>query len=195
MKIWRLLALVLAAFVLCGCLPVTSKNPVGSTISQGADKALYGTWVGRNPDDKNAKDGFVHFMAAKDGSMSVAMVMAEGGSDDGWTIFRLSTAKLNQNHYLNAVLTFDKDEAASGKLKGATIPVLYTLKDGVLTLYLLDEDKAKAAIKAGKIKGTIEPGDSGDAVITDEPAELDAFFAKPDAAALFKPLLVLKRVE
>lgn len=195
MSIWRLLALVLAAFVLCGCLPVISENPVGTTTGLGPDKALYGTWKGRHPDDKNAKDGYVHFMAAKDGSMTVAMVLAEGSSDDGWTIFRLSAVTLNQNHYLNAVLTFDKDQAAEGKLKGARIPVLYTLKDGVLTLYLLDEDKAKTAIKTGKLKGTIEPGDNGDAIITAEPAQLDAFFAKSEAAALFKPLLVLKRVE
>ena len=64
-----------------------------------------------------------------------------------------------------------------------------------LTLYLLDEDKVKEAIKAGKIAGTVEPGDSGDVQITADAAALDAFFATPEAAKLFKIFVVLKRAE
>ncbi len=42
-------------------------------------------------------------------------------------------------------------------------------KDGRLMLYLLDEDATRAAIKAGKVKGEIEPGSSGDVRITADP--------------------------
>ncbi|GAA0547950.1 hypothetical protein FHS83_000932 [Rhizomicrobium palustre] len=192
--LWRGLLLALVALLLGGCLPVTSKSPLGTTAGLGADRALYGTWKGHNPDDPKAKDGYLHFMAGKDGALTAALVMADGGNDDGWTIFRVKTARLGGQNYLNAAMAFDKDAAAEGKLKDAIIPLAYVLRGDVLTLYVLDEEKVKAAVKAGKLKGTIEPGDSGDVTLADDPAALDAFFAKPEAMGLFKAMLVLKRV-
>ena len=91
--------------------------------------------------------------------------------------------------------TFDKDAPAEGDFKNANIPLLYVVKGRTLTLYLLDEDKTKEAVKAGKLAGTVEPGESGDVQITAEPEALDAFMAKPEAAELFKVLMVLKKVE
>jgi hypothetical protein len=189
------LAAGLACLMLAGCLPVTSTSPVGTTVGLGADPALYGTWKGHSPEAGDPHDGFFHFMAAKDGSITAAVILAAGGKDDGWTIFHVQTAVLGQNRFLNAVETFDKDTAAEGRLQNANIPLLYVLRGKTLTLYLLDEDKAKAAIRAGKLKGSIEPGENGDVAITAEPAALDAFMAQPEAAALFKVMLVLKRVE
>jgi len=192
MVMGRLLAVFVCAALLGGCLPVTSKTPVGTTTGLGADAALYGTWKGH--DDKAEEKGavFVHFMKAKDGSIAAATISALGEPGDGWQIYRLRTATLGASHYINAQLTQDNSDTS---LKNANFPLLYVLKGRTLSLYILDEDKVKAAIKAGKIKGTIEPGDSGDAVISEDAAALDAFFAKPQAAALFKPMLVLKRVE
>jgi hypothetical protein len=60
---------------------------------------------------------------------------------------------------------------------------------------MLDEDKVKAAIQAGKIAGTIESGDYGDVTITADAAALDAFFATPEAAKLFKVFIALKKAE
>ncbi len=194
MSIHRVAAAAACVLLLAGCLPVTSKAPVGSTTGLGADPALFGTWKGHSVDSDNKDDGYFHFMKAKDGSITVAVVMAKGGSDDGWSVFNAHTATLGANHYLNAVETFDKDAPAEGSLKDANIPLLYTVKGRTLTLYLLDEDKAKAAVQAGEIAGTVEPGENGDVVLTAEPAALDAFFAKPEAAKLFKVMMVLKRV-
>jgi hypothetical protein len=86
---------------------------------------------------------------------------------------------------------------ADGDEAKADILMLYQLgKDGKLTLRLMDEDSVKAAIQAGKIKGEIEPGNTGDVRITAEPKDLDAFFATKESAALFvKPLIVLDRVK
>jgi hypothetical protein len=195
MKVIRTMVALIAAVTLAGCLPVMTKTPVGTTVGFKNDSVLYGTWKGKNPDDKQQRDGYFHFMLAKDGSLTIAVAMAEGGSDDGWTVFNARAATLGQNHYLNAVMTFDKDEPVQGALKGATFPVLTVVKGKTLTLYLLDEDKAKDAVKAGKIAGTIEPGASGDVVITADAKELDAFMARPEAAKFFKVLLVLKKVE
>jgi len=186
---------VACALMLAGCLPVTSKTPIGTTAGLGADPALFGTWKGHSADADNKDDGFFHFMAAKDGSITVAVILARGSSDDGWTIFSAHTATLAKNHYLNAVETFDKDAPAEGDLKNANIPLLYVVKGRTLTLYLLDEDKTKAAVKAGQLKGEVEPGDNGDVVITADAAELDAFMAKPEAAELFKVLMVLRKVD
>lgn len=184
-----------AAVMLAGCLPVTSKTPVGTTAGFKADPALFGTWKGKNPDDKKQRDGYFHFMAAKNGGIDIAVVMAEGGSDDGWTALTGRSAKLGSNRFLNAVMTYDKNEPVQGGLKNANIPLLYVIKGKTLTLYLLDDDKTKDAVKAGKITGTIEPGTSGDVIITAEAKDLDAFMAKPETAKLFKVMLVLKKVE
>lgn len=195
MKIVHIAVTMACALLLAGCLPVTSKTPVGSTTGLGADKALTGTWKGHSVDADNKADGYFHFMAAKDGTLTAAVVYAMGSSDDGWTIFNVRTATLGKNHFINAVETFDKDAPAEGDLKNANIPMLYTIHGHTLTLYLIDEDKAKAAVKAGKIKGEVEPGDMGDVVITADAAELDAFMAKPEAAELFKVMMVLRRVD
>lgn len=195
MSFIRMAVVVAASLMLAGCLPVTSKTPVGSTAALGTDKALIGTWKGRSPDSEQKDDAFVHFMQAKDGGMTIALIFAKGTSDDGWTIFNAKAATLGKNKYLNAVETFDKDAPTSDRLQNANIPLLYTIKGRTLTIYLLDEDKTKAAIKAGKLKGLITNGDAGDVTLTSEAGELDAYFARPEAAELFKALLVLKRVD
>jgi hypothetical protein len=195
MCVIRIAMAAACALMLAGCLPVTSTSPVGTTAGLGADPALYGTWKGHSPEAGDQHDGFFHFMAAKDGSLTAAVILAAGGKDDGWTIFAVRTAVLGKNHFINAVETFDKDAAAEGRLQNANVPLLYVVRGRTLTLYLLDEDKAKAAVKTGKLKGTIEPGENGDVAITAEPAELDAFMARPEAAEMFKVMMVLKRVE
>lgn len=193
MKLIRVLVALAAAALLAGCLPVTSKTPVGTTAGLNTDTALFGTWTGKNPDDKQQRNATFHFMLAKNGGYDIVVAMAEGGSDDGWTAFTARTATLGPNHFLNVVMTYDKDEPVTGGLKNANIPLLYTLKGRTLTLYLLDENATKAAIRAGTIKGTVGQGDSGDAVITASAKELDAFMARPEAAKLFKVSLVLKK--
>jgi hypothetical protein len=193
-RIYAALAIA-ATLLLAGCLPVTSKTPVGTTAGLGADQALYGTWKGQSSDAKDKNDGTFHFMKAKDGSLTAVMVLAKGSDDDGWTVFNMRTATLGKNHFINAVETFDKDAPADGSLKNANIPLLYTIKSRTLTLYLIDEDKAKEAVQRGAIKGTVEPGDSGDVKITADAAALDAFFATPEAVKLFKVFIVLKKAE
>jgi hypothetical protein len=195
MPLARLFAVLAAAIVLAGCLPVTSKTPVGTTTGLSADPALFGTWKGKNPQDKDQRDGTIHFMQAKEGGFDIVVVLAEGSRDDGWTAFTASSARLGDHHFLNATMTYDKGIPAEGRLKGAVIPLLYVRSGRTLTLYQIDEAAAKAAIQAGKINGTIAPGDNGDVTITADAAELDRFMARPGAAMLFQPMLVLKRAD
>jgi hypothetical protein len=63
-------------------------------------------------------------------------------------------------------------------------------------IYLLDEDRVEAAIKANKLAGTMGTGQYADVVITAPASDLDAFMATADGRALFdKPLIILKRVK
>jgi len=198
MRLLRAAVAMAAMLLAAGCLPVTSKTPVGTTAGLGADEALTGTWIGKSLDAEDKSDIrtiYFHFLKGKDGNLMALMVGAAGKNDDDWMAFNLSTATLGKNRFINAVETFDNNRPAEAPLKDANIPLLYTIKGGKLTLYWLDEDKVKVAIKAGRIAGTIEPGDFGDVKITADAAALDAFMATPEAAALFKVLVVLRRAE
>ncbi|MDE2134289.1 MAG: hypothetical protein KGJ49_06780 [Alphaproteobacteria bacterium] len=200
MKIRRIALAIACTLVLAGCLPVTSKTPVGTTAGLGADEALLGTWVGHGEDQKDKGAAYFHFLRGKDsadGAISALMVMTgPGKSDDGWMSFTVRTATLGANRYMNAVQTGQDGKPADDQLKNANLPMLYRFgKNRTLTLYWFDEDKVKEAIAAGKIAGTVEAGNFGDVKITADAATLDAFMATPEAAKLFKVFIALKRVE
>ncbi len=191
------LALVLAATLLAAaCLPVTTTVPVGSTAGFKADPALFGLWKGMDS-DKDAPGYFV-FLKNDDGSMTALMITPPKGTDGGeWESFALQTAMLGANRFINATEAFEKGKAADGPLAQTRFPLLYRFqKNGKLALYLVDEKLAAAAINAGKIKGTVEPGDTGDVHITADAAALDAFMQSKDGLALFnKPLIVLSKMK
>lgn len=194
MKLVPALVMLALAALLSGCLPVTTQTPVGTTTGLGTDQALYGTWRGHNEKDKNGRDSFFHILKATDGTLSIVAVQANGDTDDGWTIYAGRTATLGRNHYLNATIANDNGTPVDGTLKTSNFPVLYVVTAQTLTLYLLDEDKVRAAIKDGKISGTTGRSDSDDVVITAGAAELDAFMATPEARSLFRTLIVLRKV-
>ena len=210
-RIYAALALA-ATLLLAGCLPVTSKTPVGTTAGLGADQALYGTWIGRSedqPDKDQKKDKgvlYLHFLPARPQEppaiIGVWVVTGDAKSNGEVDLYELRAAKLGDNNFIDILKLsdiskgIDANASSNNGLNGGSVPVLYKFgKHHTLTLYLLDEDKVKEAIKAGKIAGTVEPGDSGDVQITADAAALDAFFATPEAAKLFKIFVVLKRAE
>ena len=107
MKIHRIALAVAGALLLAGCLPVTSKTPVGTTAGLGADEALYGTWIGHSQDEKEKGLAYFHFLKGKDneaGTISALMV-TPGDTDDDWMSFTVRTAKLGAHNYMNAVAT------------------------------------------------------------------------------------------
>ena len=180
------------------CLPVTTSVPVGSTTGFKPDQALTGTWIATSADknDKDSGSAYFHFLPQADGSMTVVMVPYNAGDKDAgeWSVYKVQAATVGGYHYLNAQEVSNNGQAPEESLS-KTFPLLYRTGDGGrVTLYLMDDDAAKAAIQAGKIKGEVEPGDFGDVHITADAAALDAFFATPEGAAMFKkPLLVMTR--
>ena len=195
MKSTRVLAAFLCA-MLAGCLPVTTKTPVGTTTGLGTDPALYGTWRGVPPDKKTEGDVTIHFVKLKDGTLSALQVFTEPKhDDDGWESYAVQTSTLAGQHYLNVMWTSENGKPVDTSAKDAIFPLRYTVKGRTLTLYILDEDKVKAAVQSGRIAGTIESGDAGDVTLTADAKTLDAFFAAPGIAQYYNVYLVLKKTE
>lgn len=198
MKTAPLVAIVVSAFFLTACLPVTTKNPVGTTAGFKQDPSIIGVWkVEPQKDDQDDKQGFIAFLNAEENGAMTAIMIAPGKDSGDWGIYNLKIATLGQNHFINAWTVSDNGKPADKDEAAADILLLYRLgKDGKLTLYLLDDEKTGAAVKAGKIKGDVQPGSTGDVHITADAASLDKFFATKEGAALFvKPLAVMDRVK
>lgn len=184
------------ALLAAACLPVTTKTPIGSTAAPGADPALMGVWRGTTEADETVS--YFHFLAAADGTMTVLLVTLPHDKNTGdWSQYTLTAVTLGGHRYLNARSIGDNGKPVEGVEATRNTALLYTIADGTtLTLYLIGEAAAKDAIKAGKIEGTVEPGQYGDAMLTAAPGKLDAFFASQDGAKLFTDkLATLKKVE
>lgn len=190
----RLACLALVALGLAACPPVTTKTPVGTTVTAAPDLKLAGLWKGRVAGA--ATDSYFTFWPEADGTMRALLVTPPMPKDAGGSMaFRLQTVALGKNHYMNVRETLTDDKTATGPMADRTFPVLYRLAGDTLTLAIVDEGAARRAIKAGKLAGAIAEGQAGDVVLTSPPGPLDAFFAGRAARALFpSPLVVLHRV-
>lgn len=187
---------LLLSLGLAACPPVTSKNPIGTTAKATPDPALAGEWKGRFASNDTAS--YFTILPQEDGTDSVVITTPPTAKDaGGWGAFSVQTVTLGANHFMNARQTFDDGKPATGNMADNTTPLLYRLNgDGALVLYIIDENAARAAIKSGKLAGTIEPGQYGDVTITADPVAFDAYMSSPDGRALFvKPLTILRRVK
>lgn len=192
-RISKALALV-AALALAACYPPVTSHPIGTTAGLKQDPALEGTWKGM---DLQGKPGYAHFLARDNGAATmVVLVPAHGSGDADVVIAVVTSVRFGSFGYLNARLAQANGEDLKDQPPG-TVPVLYRIDaKGTMTLALMDETAAKAAIAAGRIRGTVEQGSMGDATITADPKALDAFFASPAAVALFaKPFFTLHKVD
>ncbi|HEY1837955.1 MAG TPA: hypothetical protein VGG36_09880 [Rhizomicrobium sp.] len=194
MGIVRLLGVVCASLFATACLPVTTAAPVGSTTAMAPDPALTGMWKGRPP--KESQDVYFTFLPQSDGTIT-AVFTEPNGKDAGWGVYSLKTSMLGAYRYMNV-----HDVSADGKAAGdseaqSNFPVLYRINgDGALVIYLMDEKRADAAIKATKIAGTVDASKYGDTSITASASDLDAFMGSPAGRALFNaPLLILHKMK
>jgi len=187
MRIFRLSAVFAAALFVLGCLPPTTTHPVGSTVGLANDPALVGLWRGKMENDDNGRPVYFHFLPSLDGAISVVMVQGGNEPDGDWTIATITTSNLGGNHFMNATITFADGKTDDTFKPGETVPILYRLDgQGHLLLTMMDEDETKAEIQSGKITGTVEQGQFGDAKIMEDPKKLDAFMASKKGLALFR---------
>ena len=193
----RPLFAVLAALSLCACVAV--KEPVGTSVGYANDPALEGLWTGKPGKDK--PPGYYHVILNDDATMTVVGVAPRSGDDKAsWGTLALTTAKLGPNRYMN--LRETSEDGAPPKDMHApdeSIPLYYTVDGDTLTVFSLDEDKVKAAIRSGRVEGTITVNKVGPAsydsvAITADGPHLDALLAARDAPALFEQAMTLKKV-
>jgi hypothetical protein len=195
MRLTRILAVIGTALLLCGCLPVTTKTPIGTTVGSKADPLLYGVWRGA-PEKKGDAPAFMVFAKNNDGSTTAILASSSDSKEGDWQEFLVKPVALGDHTFLNVREVRVNGQVADDELAGEQIPLLYVVKNNSLKLILLDEKKTAEAIKAGLIAGTIEPGDYGDVHITADAATLDNFFQTPAGLALFSGQpIIMKRVD
>ncbi len=188
MKAIRFAILCTLALFVAACLPVTTDNPIGSTVGFKPDPALIGLWKGHGGDKEpgDMKYAYFAFFRDDDGVGMSAMLMTFESDADQWTIYDAQLATLGANHIMNVREASQNGKPANEEDRRQLIPLRYDIgKDGKLTLSLLDDKATAAAIKAGKLKGTVQEGTGNDSHITADPKSLDAFFATKQGAALF----------
>lgn len=179
-----LASLAVCIVALAGCLPVTSRLPVGSTVGFRPDTMLVGSWKAVPSEKAGAAD--VRFLPNKDGTMTAIVV-----SEEDWSEYRLRVAQLGGNRFMNAQEISNSGEAAHGPLSEQHVLLLYRAPVmGSLVLYQIDDKAAAVAIRAGEISGDIEPGKDGDVHITADQPALDNFMRTARAARLFSKELV-----
>jgi hypothetical protein len=194
-RFWTLLG---AALLLQACLPPATTHPVGTTTGLRNDPALTGLWRGKLADgDNDERDVYFHFLPKLDSSITVVLVQAGSKPDGDWMVVSATTSVIQTSHFLNATLTHTENKSDDGDVTPNSFPMLYRY-DGPhrLTLYFLDEDAVKDAIKSGVIRGTVTPGAMGDATVTADAKTLDAFMASKRGLVLFsKPYATLTKME
>jgi hypothetical protein len=195
----RIIAVLAATLALAGCLPVTTTSPVGSTSGFRPDPALYGMWEGSTQTPDEHEVAYIAFLPGGDNGNATAIFVSTPVpvKSGDWASYAVKITALGRYHYLNAQALITDGKPAEGSEANDSFPVLYQLDAaGTLTLYLIDEDAAKAALKAGKIAGLVRAGTFGDVTLTAAPSDLDAYFSGPSGRALFtKPLIVMHRVK
>jgi hypothetical protein len=196
----RVAAALIAALTLAACLPVTSKTPIGTTAGVKPDPSLFGIWKGRDKDGDTP--GYMSFLKNDDGTMTAILVTPPAGTDGGeWEVVSLSATTLGGHHFLHARELEVNGKTDQSPLATDGFPMLYKISGDRLTLFLLDETSVAGAIRAGKLKGTIDPGprpgQDGDVHITADAASLDALFQTAEGIALFgkTALITLKKID
>ncbi len=207
MRAIRLAVILAIAMAAAGCSTLTVRYPVGTTAGLSLDPALLGTWKGhflpKEGETEAPKVAFyLHFVRVHAARM-VAVWVAPDINQEGEgfaAIYDVTTTRLGDSRYINAVMLGDR----KGRSEiGGPMVLLYRFDtDGTLWLLGMDYDKAKAAVSTHAITGVIEhDGKKGslseheDVEITADPLELDRFMTKPEAAQLFVPFMVLKKIE
>jgi|GEM_PF-3485921 len=166
-KFRRLLLLLTITSCLAGCAPVFL-NPISDPDRAETDKRLLGRWKGT---DKGNTNDYMRFEATSDTQMNVSLF--DDKEPEPKPMFRMFTSKVGSRYYMN--LGFIDEDKSKGYLIAR-----YELEGTTLTVWLLDEDKVKAAIESGLLKGTPGVG-TVDTKVTDSSQRVAQFLATSDS--------------
>jgi hypothetical protein len=194
------LALLLCTLFLASCLP-ESKNPLSSPSTSRIDGRLEGAYVPRKGDKEY---WYFHYRGARAATSGAAPrktpwleVMSlqprkEGGLHT--QSYEALTTSIGGHDYMSFI------EIPENRAK--TKPLPYSLARyevnwrGDIQLWIVDSKSVAAAIKAGKLRGTVVHSKYSDTIkITDTTERLAAFVAASDPKVLFggEPM-VLRRI-
>jgi len=191
MRVLPAVVTLLIAACLCGCLPVTTRVPAGTTVGFSPDPDLIGNWAIEDPVRDNVDTHErLQIVANPDGTMTATWTSDE---DDRRTRYLLQIAALGENHIVSAQM---EDEDGPEDPPPPSYDLMYygPYSGGRVAVYMADRDVAAGAIRSGVLAGEIDTTD-GDVTITSDPARLDDFLSQPEGAELFKaPFLILKKL-
>ncbi|HEX6187328.1 MAG TPA: hypothetical protein VFZ40_04555 [Pyrinomonadaceae bacterium] len=170
---------VLVSIVLSGCVVVFT-NPLPVSQPLGLDKRLLGRWAGK---DEQGNDYSIRFETRANGNTVVSL------PDVGYRnpLFRVVTTEISTVNYL--ILRLDDPSDDKTYMVGS-----YSIGGDSLTICLLNEDRIRAAIKQGRLKGKLANSPWGGATITENSKSVLAFLASPNSKDLFTCPGELKKV-
>ena len=185
------LLLIALCALLSGCLP-ESKNPISSPRDSFLDTRLEGAWEAR---EENGPSDFYHFRRQK----TAPWIRIVGIGQDGTKGLSVITYDaLSTRLGAHTFLSF-RALSEDGKIGRAGYSFARYDFDwrGRLRIYaLVSESELGAAVRSGKLRGTVK-GTSSDAHVklTDTSARIAAFIAASDAKKLFdgKPMVLRKK--
>ena len=171
--------------LLAACFPPMTAHPVGGANAL-PDPSYVGTWNAKMAQADPGKQDAVFVFRMKGGKLTVLITDPKEKHHDDDIGAELTGAMVGGNRFLNARLVATNNHQDDSGQPPGTFPVLCKFTDARhASLYLMNDDATKAAIKAGKIKGHVEPGQFGDATITADVGALNAFMSSPAGLALF----------
>jgi len=172
------LALGLAFCLLLASCTTDSVNPLSSPDTAQPDQRLLGDWRGKkNPD----KITFRFSMAKQPHWMHVEMIPDKAGEKtDAYDLF---PTVIGDNTFLN-VLTTGNDEQGHPR-KSYTFVRYAVSSDHTLQMWMISQDQAAAAVRAGKIQGVVH--ENKHAITPGQPAHADVDVTFQDSSEnLFK---------
>lgn len=179
---------LLAALLLCSCVPPESLHPLSDPAQQQADPRLSGTWTG----DVNGSRTVLHLFPKTGPFLDLVLVGDDGEKGAVVLTFDAFPSVIGSRTYLNLRRkTFLPPYADATELAPTYIFARYELRrDGALTLWTMDDGPAKQAVAAGTLAGSV--GEHA-VQLTASTAQLAAFVAAADDAQLFHRLGTFKK--
>lgn len=169
LRIVSLIAIV-SAFTAC---PPASKQPLSSSQNSKPDSQFKGVWANAKQSD------YVYFHRA--GSQTEALVFSSDKKGiKASNAYQFFPTKIGDQSYLN-IRTLDLGSHQPGD---DYIFARYEFEKGTLKIWTMNEKMVRAAVKSGKLKGTINAKNHY-TTLTDSSANLVQFIRKSDPKKLF----------
>ena len=180
------LALGSALCLLLTSCVVTSDNPLSSLETAHADQALISDWFAKKDQDT------YRFSVISASRMHV--VISHKQADQKPDVYDFFPTTIGNNNFLNVEMNGKNDQGSPTK---SYVFVRYTISPShVLQRWLMSRDAAAAAVRAGKLKGTVHqdknptiigdpPHPDVDVTLTDTTENIVNFIQKSDVTALF----------